>query len=201
MSPIRTLVVAAGLIIASALPGLAQAAEHEPMRNHITLGFGVARHLSDDFEDSGLETGGLGQLAYRYSLNPSWDLCIDGRSMVTSDEVTDDTGGFPSEVDVQHDASYFGPGVRWSSGTGSVRPYLQANVFFVTETLRYDFGSISTDADEDGAGFGLMGGADIRLSRLLSLPVEASYLYGKPENDVSSLGMSVGLTFNFTPLR
>jgi len=40
-----------------------------------------------------------------------------------------------------------------------------------------------------------------RLSRLLSLPLELSYMYGKPEDlDVSSLGMSVGLTFNFTPL-
>ncbi len=195
------LIAAVILVAATTLPARVHAAPYEPMRNHITLGLGVARHLSDDFEDSGLETGGLGQLSYRYSLNRSWDLCIDGRSLMSGDEITDDTGGFPIEVDVTHDASYFGPGVRWSSGEGSVRPYLQANVFFVTETLRYDFGDISTDADEDGAGFGLMGGADIRLSRLLSLPLEVSYLYGKPENDVSSLGMSVGLTFNFTPLR
>jgi len=197
MKPVHA--VALLLLAAASMPGLAEAASHEAMRNHITLGLGVARHLSDDFEDSGLETGALGQLSYRYSLNPSWDLCIDGRSMMTSDNVYDED--FAIDVDFQHDTSYFGPGVRWSSGTGSVRPYLQANVFFVTETARIDFGDLSSEADEDGAGFGLMGGADIRISRLLSLPVEASYLYGKPENDVSSLGMSVGLTFNFTPLR
>jgi hypothetical protein len=117
---------------------------------------------------------------------------------MASDEVFDEDFGI--DVEYEHDTSYFGPGVRWSSGEGSVRPYLQANVFFVTETARVDFGEFSSEVDEDGAGLGLMGGADIRLSRLLSLPLEASYLYGKPESDVSSLGMSVGLTFNFTPL-
>ena len=179
-------------------PAVAFAAPHEPMRNHITLGFGVARHVSDDFEDTGHETGGVGQLSYRYSLNPGWDLCLDTRSTMTSDEVFDDDLG--GDIEFEHSASFFGPGARWSSGQGSVRPYLQANVFFVTETTRIEFGGLSSEVDDDGVGFGLMGGADIRLSRLLSLPLEASYLNGKPENDVSSLGMSVGLTFNFTPL-
>jgi len=184
-----------------ATPPPAQAAPHEPMINHATLGLGFARHLSDDFKDSGLENGGQGQLAYRYSLNQSVDLCLDMRSMMASDEVTaTDESGNPIAVKFESETSYYGPGVRWSSGAGGVRPYLQANVFFVKETGRVELGDISIDASEDGAGFGLMGGADIRLSRLLSLPIEATYLYGKPEVDVSSLGMQVGLTFNFTPL-
>jgi len=202
MPPARLLHVVTGLalLVALSAPALALAAPHEPMRHHLTLGYGFARHISDDFEDTGLETGGVGQFAYRYSLNPGWDLALDWRSVNTSDESVETGGGTPFEIDYEHRVAYFGPGVRWSSGSGSVRPYLQANVFFVTETLRVEIDGIGGDASEEDAGFGLMGGADIRLSQLLSIPLEVSYLYGKPDLDVSSLGMSVGLTFNFKPL-
>jgi hypothetical protein len=96
-----------------------------------------------------------------------------------------------------HTTSYFGPGVRFAGATGGVRPFVQANVYFARETVRIEFGNAGSDASENGAGFGIAGGADIRLSRLLSLPIEANYLYAKPENDASSLGMLIGLTFNF----
>jgi hypothetical protein len=189
------------VVLACAGPAIAFAAAHEPMRNHITLGFGYGQHLSDDFDGSDLESGGLGQLAYRYSLNRTIDLCVDARSFMASDEAQLGIGGTFYDVDVSHDTSWFGPGVRWSSGEGGVRPFLQANVYFVQESTTLEIDNVSDKVTNDGAGFGLAGGADIRLSRLLSLPLELSYLYGKPEDlDVSSLGMSVGLTFNFTPL-
>ncbi len=189
------------IVLAGMLPALALAATHEPMRNHITLGFGYGQHLSDDFDDTDLESGGIGQLAYRYSLNRTVDLCVDARSFMASDEAQIGIDGTFYDVDFSHDTSWFGPGVRWSSGEGGVRPFVQANVFFVSETTKIEVLGLSDEETNDGAGFGLAGGADIRLSRLLSLPLELSYLYGKPEDlDVSSLGMSVGLTFNFTPL-
>jgi len=192
---------AATIVLAGTLPAIAFAATHEPMRNHITLGFGYGQHLSDDFDDTDLESGGIGQLAYRYSLNRSVDLCIDARSFMASDQAQVGIGGTFYEVDFSHDTSWFGPGVRWSSGEGGVRPFLQANVFFVEETFSVEIDNVSEKESNDGAGFGLAGGADIRLSRLLSLPLELSYLYAKPKDfDVSSLGVSVGLTFNFTPL-
>ena len=204
----------ATIVLAGTLPAIAFAATHEPMRNHITLGFGYGRNLSDDFEDPelNLETGGIGQLAYRYSLNRSVDLCVDARSFMAGDQAQIGVDGIFYEVDLSHDTSWFGPGVRWSSGEGGVRPYLQANVFFVEEKTTIEILNVSEEQSNDGVGFGLAGGADIRLSRLLSLPLELSYLYGKPSgsddfvadisysSDVSSLGMSVGLTFNFTPL-
>ncbi len=180
-----------------ALASPASAVDTTPMRHHLTLGLGVAQQLSDDFDDTGVETGALGQFAYRYSLNRSIDLTLDGRSVFASDDAVVPVLG---DVDVEHESSWFGPGVRWNGGTGAVRPYLQANVFFVTEQLTFDAGDVETSTDETDAGFGVMGGVDIRLGRLLSLPLEVAYLYGKPENDVSALGMSVGLTFNFTPL-
>jgi len=183
------------LLVALASP--ASAVDTTPMRHHLTLGLGVAHHLSDDFDDSGVETGALGQFAYRYSLHGSVDLTLDGRSVFASDEVGTEIF---TTVDVEHDASWFGPGVRWNGSAGAVRPYLQGNVFFVTETLTFDSGDVETSTDETDVGFGVMGGVDIRLGRLLSLPLEVAYLYGKPENDVSALGMSAGLTFNFTPL-
>lgn len=192
---------AATIVLAAMLPGVAFAATHEPMRNHITLGFGYGQHLSDDFDDTDLESGGIGQLAYRYSLNRNVDLCVDARSFMASDQAQLGIDGTFYEVDFSHDTSWFGPGVRWSSGETGVRPFLQANVFFVEETTTIEVANVSEKQSNDGAGFGLAGGADIRLSRLLSLPLELSYLYGKPEDlDVSSLGFSVGLTFNFTPL-
>lgn len=191
----------ATIVLAGTLPAIAFAATHEPMRNHITLGFGYGQHLSDHFDDTDLETGGIGQLAYRYSLNRSVDLCVDARSFMAGDQAQIGVDGIFYEVDLSHDTSWFGPGVRWSSGEGGVRPYLQANVFFVEATTTIEVDNISEKQSDNGAGFGLAGGADIRLSRLLSLPLELSYLYGKPEDlDVSSLGVSVGLTFNFTPL-
>lgn len=195
------LLVAAIVTAAALAPVVALAATHEPMRHHITLAFGFGQHLSDDFDDTDLDMAGMGQFAYRYSLNRSVDLSIDGRSIMASDEAQIGIGGTFYEAELEHETSYFGPGVRWSSGEGGVRPYLQANVFFVEETATSRIDNVSTSVSESGAGFGLMGGVDIRLSRLLSLPVELNYLYAKPADvDVSSLGMSVGLTFNFTPL-
>jgi hypothetical protein len=191
------------LLVALALgvvPGVASADPPAPMRHHATLGLGFARHVSDDFEDAGLETGLQGQIAYRYSLSRSVDVCLEGRSFWTSDEEVSTEPGGTSELRNEHETLYFGPGIRWSAGGGAVRPYLQGNVYYTRETLRIELDGQGGDESEDGAGFGLMAGVDIHLSQMFSLPVEANFLYGKPERDVSSLGMQAGITLNFQPL-
>ncbi len=190
---VLTLAVALVVVTVAAPPRPAQAAEDGPRRHHITLGAGYARHLADEFEDDGLEDCVSGQFAYRYSVTPTLDLALDGRSVTA----TEDVQVLGEDGEFSHTSSYFGPGVRFNGAAGSVRPFLQVNVFFARETVRLEVGNSGSDASENGAGFGVAGGADIRLSRLLSLPIEANFLYAKPENDLTSLGMQVGLTFNF----
>jgi hypothetical protein len=188
------------VVAAYTVPGVASADPPELMRHHVTLGLGFAHHVSGDFEDAGLETGLQGQVGYRFSLNRTFDLCLDGRSFMTSDEeVFGETGG-PATVKQEHETLYFGPGVRWSTGAGPVRPYLQASVFYLEETMRREHDGQGGDTTSEGGGFGLIGGADIHLSQMFTLPVEANFLYGKADLDVSSLGMQAGLTFNFAPL-
>lgn len=183
---------AAGLTLLASAPR-ALAAEAEAKRHHLTLGAGYARHLDDSFKEDDLQDCASGQFAYRYTVSPHVDLAIEGRSVMASQDVVVllENGEF------SHTASYFGPGVRFQGAAGSVQPYVQASVYFARETVRLDVGNTGTDTSEDGVGFGVAGGADIRLSRLLSLPIEVNYLYAKPENDVSSLGLQLGLTFNF----
>ena len=185
------ILVPATLIVLAPAPS-ALAAEGEALRHHVTLSAGYAQHLANEF-DGGLKHCAQGQFAYRYSVTPKVDLSIDGRSVMASEDV--DVSGTPGTF--SHTTSYFGPGARFGGTTGNVRPYMQANVFFARETVRIEVDGSGSDASESGAGFGIMGGADIRLSTLLSLPIEASFLYAKPANDTSSLGVQAGVTFNF----
>ena len=196
----RFVLLLAALALGIAAPGIAGADPPAPLRHHLTLGLGFARHVSDDFEDAGLETGLQGQIAYRYSLGRRYDLCLEGRSFWTSDEEVFTEPGGTNSVRNEHETLYFGPGLRWSGGDGPVRPYLQGSVYYMRETMRFELDGQGGDASQDGAGFGLVAGADIHLSQMFSLPVEANFLYGKPERDVSSLGMQAGITYNFVPL-
>ena len=185
---------AATIVLAAMLPGVAFAATHEPMRNHITLGFGYGQHLSDDFDDTDLESGGIGQLAYRYSLNRSVDLCVDARSFMASDQAparhrrhvlrrstsrTTRRGSAPACAGRAAKPAC-GPSSRPTSSSSRRRPRIEVD-------------NVSEKRATTAPGSGSRAGADIRLSRLLSLPLELSYLYGKPEDlDVSSLGFRSG---------
>jgi len=156
--------------------------------------------LPDDFEDAGLETGLQGGLAYRYSLSRDFDLCLEGRSFRTADDEVFSEPGGTSELHTEHATLYFGPGVRWSGGAGPVRPYVQASLYYVQETLRIELDGQGGDETAEGAGFGLVAGVDIHLSQMFSLPVEANFLSAKPERDLSSLGMQAGIPYNFGAL-
>jgi len=45
------------------------------------------------------------------------------------------------------------------------------------------------------------GGVDFRAGNLISIPIEVNYMYGKPADDISGIGITVGLTFNFGTLN
>jgi hypothetical protein len=71
----------------------------------------------------------------------------------------------------------------------------------VREEVKGESGNVTVTSHDDSAGFGISGGVDIRGGNLLSIPIEVNYMYGKPSDDVSGIGVNVGLTFNFGMLN
>jgi outer membrane protein with beta-barrel domain len=181
------------------LVGLAMAApaHAENKRHHIGLAFGYEKLLSNELKDdaSGIDftNAGYGSLSYRFSIQRNIDLTLDSRATVS----TDNAGG----IDFTLTNSYLGPGVRLISPNEGMRPYVQANFFFVREKAEGESGGVKATASESGAGFGVSGGVDIRAGNLISIPIEANYMYGKPADDISGIGINVGLTFNFGTLN
>jgi len=183
-----------GLFIISALAGPAQA---ENRKHHLGFALGYEKHLSDDLkiESAGIDytDAGYGAIAYRLSVLHNMDITLDARGTTHSDTI----GG----VDLTMSTGFFGPGIRLISPNEGLRPYMQANFFLVSESLEAEVGNTKTTTDENGAGFGISGGVDIRAGNLLSIPVEVNYMYGKPADDISGIGANIGLTFNFGQLK
>ena len=183
-----------GFFMVSALPGPARA---ENRKHHLGVALGYEKHLSDDLKEESIgidyTQAGYGAIAYRLSVMSNMDITLDARGTTHSDTI----GG----VDLTMSTGFFGPGIRLISPNEGLRPYMQANFFLVSESLEAQVGNTKTTTDENSAGFGISGGVDIRLSNLLSIPVEANYMYGKPADDVSGIGANIGLTFNFGQLK
>ncbi|HEX5030036.1 MAG TPA: hypothetical protein VFY90_08700 [Tepidiformaceae bacterium] len=183
-----------GLFMLSAVPGLARA---ENRKHHLGFALGYEKHLSDDLkiESAGIDytDAGYGAIAYRLSVLSNMDITLDARGTTHSDNI----GG----IDLTMSTGFFGPGIRLISPNEGLRPYMQANFFLVSESLEAEVGGVKTSTDENGTGFGISGGVDIRASNLLSIPIEVNYMYGKPADDVSGIGANIGLTFNFGQLK
>lgn len=197
--------VAVALTIGFALPEAAQA---ENKKHHLTLALGYQKYLSDDMKPSididpgpavdvrefDFSNAGMGTFAYRLSIKPNLDFTVDSRAAISSQDVLG--------TDVTLTTTYFGPGLRCISSKEGIRPYIQANFLVVSEELEIDLGNNNSfNSSETGVGFGVSAGIDIRGGNLLSIPVEAYYVYGKPEDDVSAIGVNAGLTFNFGTLK
>lgn len=82
---------------------------------------------------------------------------------------------------------------------GSIRsaPCAGSDPLRPAPTIEAEQGGVSISSSESGTGFGIFGGVDIPLTTLLSLPLEANYMYAKPSDDVSGFGFSVALAFNW----
>ena len=187
---------------------LAPPAQAENKKHHLTLAIGYQKYLSDDMKPSidvdpgpavdlrefDFSNAAMGTFAYRLSIKPNLDFTVDSRAAISSQDV------FGTDVTVT--TTYFGPGIRCISSKEGIRPYVQANFLVVSEELEIDLGNNNSfNSSETGVGFGLSAGIDIRGGNLLSIPVEAFYVYGKPEDDVSAIGVNAGLTFNFGTLK
>ena len=175
---------------------LASGSASAQTRHHITVGLGYSKLTSSDVKDDALgidfSNAGNGVLAYRYTLNPNVDLTLDSRGTVSMDS--------SNGVDLVLLNSFFGPGVRWRPAAAS-RLYLQGTFFLSSESAEAEVSGVSVSASESGTGFGLFGGVDLPMSPLLSLPIEAHYIYSKPADDVSGFGATIGLTFNFGAMQ
>lgn len=160
-------------------------------RHHIGLVLGYVKLIDDDVKPLGYDFSNSGHAAftYRYSVTPNVDLAVEGRGTFSTQDV--------SGTDLNLINSYFGPGVRIVAPQNNLKLFLQGNFYFVSEEVETVSGNTTTTVSEDGVGFGVNGGVDIRLGRLLSLPIEVNFLYAKPSDNVSGFGISAGLNFNF----
>jgi len=129
----------------------------------------------------------LGGVNFRYSSTPVVSLVIDSRTWGSSDRSIDVT------------SSFFGIGIRINGKDEQVKPFLQVSTYLVTENVekQADFGS--NILSENGIGIGLSTGLDIKVSELISIPVEINYIGtdGDDMDNLSWFGLSVGVSFNF----
>jgi len=185
---------ALALLVPPALPAPSRAENH---RHHIGFALGYQKLLSDDLKDDllGLDftNAAFAGLAYRISLLPNLDLTVDSRATVST---TTQAG-----VDLTLTNTFFGPGVRFMAPKEGVRPYVQVNFYVADESAEAASGGVKISASESGVGFGVSGGVDIRASNLLSIPIEANYMYAKPADNIAGIGVNVGLTFNFGTMK
>jgi hypothetical protein len=187
---------ALGFVVAVASPAAADTNPHA-----ITFGLGYHSFVSDDFEDSGYEGAGMGNLSYAYTVNPAVDVTFDMRMTFASQDETIDLGGTVYEVDTDYSTKWFGPGVRYNFGNRGAQPFMQANLYFVTESLSARVDDIEASDSESGVGLGLQGGVDVPVSRNVSLPLQMNFLTSSPANDLTSVGFQAGVTFHFGGAR
>ena len=171
--------------------------DEELKKHHVGVQAGLFNPSTDVIELGNLgfrveRSDGLTILRYRYSLNPRIDLVAEGRYW---------TGRGPTATSGEGKVAggFLGPGIRVHAPRGTtgrrVVPYLQGNVYYVQEML----GEPKVLYKNGGFGFGLSGGVDVEVTRLISFPIEATYVGngGGGLDDLSGFGVSVGVNFNF----
>jgi hypothetical protein len=186
---LRTCAVCVWVAVLAA-PATAQRPDHE------TFTLGPTRLLSNQLkiESLGIDLTNAfnGALSIRHALNERVDLSID------LDWLTADAS--PREFD---DADFAlanvlaGPGVRYFPTRSSLRPFVQANVFYVSESISLTQFGTSFSAHKRGAGFGLMGGIELLASHSFSVPIVVQYHYARPADDVSGVSFMAGGSINF----
>jgi hypothetical protein len=171
--------------------------QRELRRHHFGVQVGIFNPSTDVIELGNLGFGversdGLTILRYRYSLNPQIDLVAEGRYWIGR-------GPTATSGEGKVAGGFIGPGIRVHASNGTkgrrVVPYLQGNVYYVQEML----GEPKVLYEHGGIGFGLSGGLDLEVTRLISIPIEATYVAngGGGLDDLSGFGVSVGVNFNF----
>lgn len=169
------------------LPAAAEQSHH-----HLGVVMGYAKLVSNDVKPTGFDFSNNfhSAFSYRYSVNRNFDVVAEGRGTISHQN-----GSLGSDLHLMN--SYFGPGLRAVLPQNNLNLFMQGTFYFVRESADRVSGNTTIRATENGVGMGLNGGLDIRVSRLISLPIEVNYLLAKPADDVSGFGVSTGLNFNF----
>ena len=173
-------------------------------RHHVSIQLEVVNPLTDVIELGGFDIGverniGLAVITYRYSLTPFIDLNVDLRYW---------SGRWPTDSagEVKVDGGFVGPGIRVHAldrtKGGRLIPYLQGNVYLAAETVSYlveGRANVSERLADYGVGLGLSGGVDVIVSRLVSVPIEATFFgtVGDEIDNLSAFGLSVGVSISF----
>jgi hypothetical protein len=197
-------------------------------RHHIATswyGYSQARgNLKFSYLDARAGEGGF--FNYRYSLTRNIDLAVDGRGWIN--DADDDSVFFKVKSTVMHS----GFGVRYTFEPFKLfYPYVQGNIYRTSVKVEssskhygiYQRPEVFWSRSGSGWGFGLNGGVEVRLGKLISIPVELSYSYSRPKIvitgyrfrdipsyglycdsyeakerfDVSNLTVSAGIGFNW----
>ena len=125
----------------------------------------------------------MAAVVYRWSLNPLVEFGVEVRTWHSYR--TRESGGYGAGIRLN--------GSRRARG-GRLMPYLQGNIHHIQQDR------VNRETPfEEGLGFSLAGGVDVRVTDLISLPLEAMYVgtRGDHIDDVSGIGLSIGLNFNF----
>jgi hypothetical protein len=168
---------------------------------HWTLAVGATAQPSADlqFDALGLDFGGALNVALgsRYSLDEQLDVTVD----LQIDEATSKPRGY-EDAELTLSNSFIGPGLRYYPTKSSLRPFVQANVYYVSEMIVLEQFGDRKWKSRSGAGLGLAGGLELRATHRFSFPVTVQCLVAKPADNISGIGFNVGVTYNFrSPVR
>jgi hypothetical protein len=204
MRPLRSaaawVVVALAILVAPRAEAKVYPEDYDPpgeaYRKHISLGLGVERFTTDNFERSGMDTALLGHAGFRYRFADAMDAVLDFRVTRSAEDVVPDFQ-FPNGSDASVVTLWSGVGVRWTKPGRVTRPYVQAALYFIDQQNKQSGGSFEFSDRLNGLGVGVVGGMEMRLAEHVWFPVEAHVLTGSTHGRITGIGADAGVTFGF----
>ncbi len=188
--------LAATCLLACARP----AAAGDLTRLHLTIAAGSTAQPSADLrlQDLGLDFRNALNVSFesRCSIDERWDVVLSAQD----DEAVAKPEGY-EDAEMTLSSWFDGLGLRWYPTRSALRPFVQANVCYVRETIGLDqFGDWQAQG-RSGAGVGLAAGVELLATWRFSIPLKVQALFAKPAENVSGVGFNVGLTYNRFPLE
>lgn len=185
----------------------AQDDESDVRRHKVTAQFGVVSPLADTLRATDVSVTadgrvGLANLAYRYAFSSRLEVGVELRYWIGR-------WATPPTGQLKVAGGFIGPGVRFNlrdthraSEQRTLVPYVMGNAYLVEQQLTTTTTNIHTrshTAIDYGYGVGIGGGVDIQAGRRIAIPIEVTYVraYGSDIQDLSAVGVAVGITLRF----
>ena len=174
-------------------------------RHFVTITGGIARYLGDERPPADemtipeLVPTGEPELShpvefaarYRYAIRPGTEVFAEYSRIGSSANAS---YAYPtSRIDLHSEfrTESWGVGLRASDIDGRIRPFLQASF-----ALARSGDEASWNADSRTFGMGAATGVDIGVAEWLSIPIELAARFAMPLDEITTLGLRSGLTFN-----